>query len=156
MTNQPSLHQALDLLSQTQDQEKVDAGFESLLKIADSGDMTAAAYIGDASRFEHIGHYDLDRCKEYLEKSAGAGNPMGQYFLGAMLMCGEAPFQEDKFQGKWLLEEAKKAENEDAGRLLESLYKKMSTEDAVTMFKKSLRKLFWLDLWESIKKPFKL
>ncbi|MBO4742702.1 MAG: hypothetical protein J5533_03610 [Bacteroidales bacterium] len=79
---------------------------------------------------------------------------MGQYFLGAMLMCGEAPFQEDKVQGKWLLEAAKKAGIEDAGRLLESLYKEMTTEEAVAMLKKSSRKLFWLDLWESIKKPF--
>lgn len=117
--------------------------------------MTAAAYLGDACRFEHIGHYDLERCREYLEKSAGAGNPMGQYFLGSMLMCGEAPFTEDKVYGKWLLEEAKKGGGEDAGRLLENLYTKMTTAEAKRMLKKSSRKLFFLNLWETIKKPFK-
>lgn len=81
MSSAPSLHQALDLLSQTQDQEKVDAGFDSLLKMADSGDMTAAAYLGDSCRYKHLGHYDLEMCRRYLEMSVAAGNPQGQFLF---------------------------------------------------------------------------
>ena len=151
MTNQPSLQQALDLLSQTQDQEKVDAGFDSLLKMADSGDMTAAAYLGDSCRFRHLGHYDLEMCRRCLEMSVAAGNPQGQFFLGSLLMTGDAPFKEDKVYGKWLLEEAKKGGVEDAGKLLDCLYMEVSSQEAKKMLVKSRRKLFFLNLWERIK-----
>ena len=87
--------------------------------------------------------------------SVAAGNPQGQFFLGSLLMIGDAPFKEDKVYGKWLLEDAKKGGVEDAGKLLDCLYMEMSTEDAKRMLKKSGRKLFFLNLWEEIKKPFK-
>ena len=54
------------------------------------------------------------------------------------------------------MEEAKKGGVEDAGKLLDCLYMEMSKEDAKRMLKKSSRKLFFLNLWEAIKKPFKL
>ena len=123
--------------------------------MADSGDMTAAAYLGDSCRFRHLGHYDLEMCRQYLEMSVAAGNPQGQFFLGSMLMTGDVPFKEDKVYGKWLLEEAKKGGVEDAGKLLDCLYMEMSTEDAKRMLKKSGRKLFFINLWEAIKKQFK-
>lgn len=72
-----------------------------------------------------------------------------------MLMTGEAPFKEDKVYGKWLLEEAKKGGVDDAGKLLDCLYMEMSPEDAKRMLGESGRKLFFLNLWEVIKKPFK-
>ena len=155
MTNTTSLQDALNLLVQTESQEKIDEGFRLLQELTDAGDMTAAAYLGDSCRFKHLGHYDLEMCRQYLEMSGTAGNPQGQFFLGSMLMTGEAPFKEDKVYGKWLLEEAKKGGVEDAGKLLDCLYMEMSTEDAKRMLKKSGRKLFFLNLWEEIKKPFK-
>ena len=155
MSSAPSLHQALDLLVQTESQEKIDEGFRLLQELSDSGDMTAAAYLGDSCRFRHLGHYDLEMCRQYLEMSVAAGNPQGQFFLGSMLMTGEAPFKEDKVYGKWLLEEAKKAGVSDAGKLLDCLYTGMSKEDAKRMLGESGRKLFFLNLWEAMKKPFK-
>ena len=151
----PTLQQALDLLDQTEDQGTIDAGFEMLREMADNGDMTAAAHLGYAYQFRHLGHYNLDLCREYLEKAVAADDPVGQFFLGSMLMTGDAPFKEDKVYGKWLLEEAKKGGVDDAGKLLDCLYMEMSTEDAKRMLKKSGRKLFFLNLWEAIKKPFK-
>ena len=109
--------------------------------------MTAAAFLGDSCRFKHLGHYDLEMCWQYLEMSGTAGNPQGQFFLGSMLMTGEAPFKEDKVYGKWLLEEAKKEGVSDAGKLLDCLYMEMSTEEAKRMLKKSEWKLFFLNLW---------
>ena len=155
MTNTTSLQDALNLLVQTESQEKIDEGFRLLQELTDAGDMTAAAYLGDSCRFKHLGHYDLEMCRQYLEMSVAAGNPQGQFFLGSMLMTGDAPFKEDKVYGKWLLEEAKKAGVSDAGKLLDCLYMEMSTNEAKRMLKKSEWKLFFLNLWETIKKPFK-
>lgn len=155
MTNTTSLQDALNLLVQTESQEKIDEGFRLLQELTDAGDMTAAAYLGDSCRFKHLGHYDLEMCRQYLEMSVAAGNPQGQFFLGSMLMTGDAPFKEDKVYGKWLLEEAKKGGVEDAGKLLDCLYMEMSTNEAKRMLKKSEWKLFFLNLWETIKKPFK-
>ena len=146
----PTLQQALDLLDQTEDQGTIDAGFEMLREMADNGDMTAAAHLGYAYQFRHLGHYNLDLCREYLEKAVAADDPVGQFFLGSMLMTGDAPFKEDKVYGKWLLEEAKKGGVEDAGKLLDCLYMEMSTADAKRMLGESGRKLFFLNLWEAI------
>lgn len=100
MSSAPSLQDALNLLVQTESQEKIDEGFRLLQELSDSGDMTAAAYLGDSCRFRHLGHYDLEMCRRYLEMSVAAGNPQGQFFLGSMLMTGDAPFKEDKVYGK--------------------------------------------------------
>lgn len=141
---------ALSLLKQTEDKAAVDKGFQMLLDLADEGDMTAAAYVGYASQFKHLGHYDLERCREYLERSALEGDPMGMYFLGEMLMKGEPPFDEDKVRGKWLLENA---DCEEAKQFLEDWYQEeMTMTDAGKMMVKSGIKLSLLDLWEKIRK----
>ena len=61
MTNTTSLQDALNLLVQTQDQEKIDEGFSLLQELTDY--MTAAAFLGDSCRFKHLGHYDLEMCR---------------------------------------------------------------------------------------------
>ena len=139
----PTLQQVLDLLDQTEDQGKIDAGFEMLHDMADGGDMTAAAHLGNAYQFRHLGHYNLELCREYLEKAVAAGDSLGQYFLGSMLMCGDAPFQEDKVRGRWLLEESKKAGNKDADKFLETWYMEITPQDAKNMLVKSGLKLMW-------------
>ena len=122
----------------------MDEGFRLLQELSDSGDMTAAAFLGDSCRYKHLGHYDLEMCRQYLEMSGTAGNLQGQFFLGSLLMTGDAPFKEDKVYWKWLLEEAKKGGVEDAGKLLDCLYMEMSTEEAKRMLGESGRKLFFL------------
>ena len=125
-----TIQQALDLLDQTEDQEQIDAGFEMLHEMADNGDMTAAAHLGYAYQFRHLGHFDLDKCREFLEKAVAADDPTGQYFLGSMLMCGDAPFQEDKVRGRCLLEESKKAGNKDAEQFLATWDMEMTPQEA--------------------------
>lgn len=121
-----------------------------LQKLADAGDMTAAAHLGYASQFKHLGHYDLDRCRNYLEESAMSGNSMGMYFLGMMLMKGEPPFDQDKIQGKWLLENAGCPE---ADQFLKDWYREeMTISDAGKMMVKSGIRLSLLNLWERLKK----
>ena len=145
-----TIHQALDLLRQTDNREAVDCGFDMLLKLADEGDSTAAAHVGYASQFEHLGHYNLERCKEYLEKSVAANDSTGQFFLASMLMCGDAPFHEDKVYGKWLLEESKKGGNKDAENFLKAWYTELTQEEAKKMLVKSTLIIMWenvLDLF---------
>jgi len=137
------IQHALDLLDQTEDREQIDAGFRMLQKMADNGDMTAAAHLGYAYQFRHLGHFDLDLCREYLEKAVAADDPTGQYFLGSMLMCGDAPFQEDKVRGRWLLEESKKTGNKDAEQFLATWDMKMTPQEAKKMLLKSRLKLLW-------------
>ena len=136
---------ALSLLKQTEDKAAVDQGFDMLMKMAEDGDMTAVAYVGYASQFKHIGHYDLERCREYLERAAMEGDPMGMYFLGQMLMEGTEPFEQDKIRGKWLLENAGCPEAE---KFLEDWYREeMTPGEARRMLVRS-----WLRLgWERVK-----
>ncbi len=54
------------------------------------------------------------------------------------------------------MEEAKKGGVEDAGKLLDCLYMEVSPEDTKRMLGESERKLFFLNLWEARKRPFKL
>ena len=143
-SSHPIVH-ALTLLKQTDDQTAVDKGFDMLLKMTDAGDMTACAYVGYASQFQHIGHYDLERCREYLERSALEGDSMGMYFLGQMLTKGELPFEQDKVRGRWLL---KNAGCPEAERFLENWYREeMTPAQARRMLVRS-----WLRLgWERVK-----
>ena len=141
---------ALRLLCQTDDQFKIDVGFRELKDLADAGDMTAAAHFGYASQFEHLGHYDLDACREYLEKSADAENSWGQYYLGSMLFYGEAPFEEDKIYGNSLVNKAAKAGNPAAQEFMEGRYRQVSLED----LQKLIRKPWWKRFLEGIKHPF--
>lgn len=121
-----------------------------LMELADEGNSTAAAYIGYASQFKHLGHYDLDRCRDYLEESAMSGDSMGMYFLGQMLMKGDPPFEQDKIRGKWLLENA---DCPEADTFLADWYREEMTVGAAgKMLARSGIKLLFLNLWEKIKR----
>jgi TPR repeat protein len=85
----------------------------------------------------------LDKCREFLENAVAADDPTGQFFLGSMLMCGDAPFKEDKVRGRWLLEESMKAGNKDAEQFLATWDMKMTPQEAKKMLLKSGLKLLW-------------
>lgn len=138
---------AYKLLCDTDDRESVDRGYYAMKELADNGDMQAAAYVGFASQFEHIGHYNLDTCKEYLDKACNAGNPLAQYYVGSMMLFGEKPFAQDTVYGKWLLEQAADSGNENAKKILKHRYSTLSPEEVRSMFIKSSIKLFFLNIW---------
>ena len=140
---------ALELLFQTDDPDMIDKGYNQLKTLADGGDMTAAACLGYASQFEHI-HYDLEICKTYLQMSANANNPLGQYYLGTMLFLGEEPFGEDKILGKWMIYQAEKAGIQEATIFKDNCNRKLAPEEARKMVIKASLSL----IWEKIKHPF--
>lgn len=142
-----TVEKAYRLLSDTENRESVDRGYNALKELADNGDMQAAAYVGFASQLEYIGHYDLDTCKEYLEKACNAGNPLAQYYVGSMMLNGEKPFVQDTVFGKWLLEQSAASGNEEAKMLLKHRYSTPSLNEVRSMFVKSSIKLFFLDIW---------
>lgn len=142
-----TVEKAYRLLSDTENRESVDRGYNALKELADNGDMQAAAYVGFASQLEYIGHYDLDTSKEYLEKACNAGNPLAQYYVGSMMLNGEKPFAQDTVFGKWLLEQSAASGNEEAQMLLKHRYSTLSPQEVRSMFVKSSIKLFFLDIW---------
>lgn len=144
------VYAAMELLM-SDEPEKIDEGYNQLKTLADNGDMTAAACVGYASQFDHLNHYDLEACREYLQKSANADNPIGQYYLGMMLFSGDKPFQQDKVHGKWLLDQAEKSGIEDATRFKKCMYWKPTRKEARRMVLKSSLIL----VWEKIKHPFR-
>lgn len=141
---------ALKLLCQTDDQFKIDVGFRELKDLADAGDMRATAIFGYASQFEHLGHYDLDACKVYLERSNDADDPWGQFYLGSMLFYGEAPFEEDRIYGNSLIVKAAKAGNPLAEEFMEGRYRQVSFEELQKLFTKP----WWRRLLDGLKHPF--
>ena len=141
---------AINLLFRSDEPDKEQEGHKQLKTLANGGDMFAAACLGYACQFEHFDFYDLDACKEHLQKSADAGNPLGQYYLGMMLYMGEKPFEEDKILGNYYLNLAETAGIEDARKLRDNLHKKLTPEEARKMMRKAKLVLFW----ETIKEPF--
>ena len=91
MTNQPmdkqisAFDSAYEMICDTEHQEVMDEGMEIMKQLADEGDMHAAAVYGMACSFEHIGHYDPELCKKYLEMAVAAEDPEGMYRMGFMM-----------------------------------------------------------------------
>ena len=137
---------AMELLFQCDDPEKMNEGYNQLKAHADEGDMYATACLGYAYQFDHFDFYNLEACKEYLEKAADAGNPLGQYYLGMMLYTGEKPFEEDKVLGNYYLNQAEAAGIEDAKILRDNLHKKLTPEEARKMIRKARLVLFWEEI----------
>ena len=143
---------AIELLFQGDDPDKMNEGHNQLKALADGGDMFAAACLGYAFQFEHFDFYDLDVCKEYLQKSADAGNPLGQYYLGMMLYMGEKPFEIDKILGNFYLNQAEAAGVDDARKLRDNLHREISPEEAKKMVRKAKLVLFWEKIKESFRR----
>lgn len=142
---------AMELLIRSDEPDKVQEGYSRLKALADGGDMAAAACLGYAYQFDHFDFYDLDACREYLQKAVEAENIIGQYYLGMMLYMGEKPFAEDKVYGKWLLDQARNAGLKDANIFWDNIYRKLTPKEARKMVRKARLVLFW----EAIKKPFR-
>lgn len=143
--------EAMELLFQSDKQNAVRDGYKQLKALSDDGDMTAAACLGYAYQFDHFDFYDLDACREYLQKAVEAENIIGQYYLGMMLYMGEKPFAEDKVYGKWLLDQARNAGLKDANIFWDNFHRKLTPKEARKMVRKARLVLFW----EAIKKPFR-
>ena len=115
MENQEiSFDSAYEMICDTGNQKVVDEGMEAMKKLADKGDMHAAAVYGSACSLEYIGNYDLELCKKYLEMAVKAEDPEGMYRMGGMMLHGEAPFDEDKITGMWLMNKAAEAGHDAA------------------------------------------
>lgn len=120
MAIQPMVNQvisfdiAYEMICDTEHQEAMDEGMKVMKKLADDGDMHAAAVYGTACSFEHIGHYDLQECKKYLEMSIEAEDSEGMYRVGLMMLNGEEPFNKDVVYGMWLMNKAAEAGHEGA------------------------------------------
>ncbi len=128
-----AIQKALKYLSQTANTSKVDKGYQILKELADAGDMKAMAILGYACQFEHIGHYDLGLCREYLERSVEAGNSWGQFYLGEMYFYGQIPFKEDKIYGNSLISKAAKAGNPLAESFMRERYRIVTFEQLAKM-----------------------
>lgn len=121
-----------------------------LQELVKDGD-TAAAWLGHSCQFKYTGHYDLESCRKYLEMAVEAENPVGQYLMGSMMMTGDPPFEVDKVQAKYLLEEAKKQGNEDAAMFLQTWYTKLTPRDVRRMMVRS----GFIVGWEEVKRWFR-
>ena len=115
MENQEiSFESAYEMICDTGNKAVVDEGMEAMKRLADAGDMHAAAVYGTACSFDYIGHYDLVLCKKYLELAVAAEDPEGMYRMGGMMLHGEEPFNEDIVYGMWLMNKAARAGHEGA------------------------------------------
>lgn len=145
-----TVYRAFEMICDTGHREVVDEGFALMKSLADAGDMTASAYLGFCCSLKHVGHYDLEMCREYLEKAAQAADPQGQFYLGEMLLFGEPPFRQDPVYGKWLLEQAAAAGNSEAERILWIRYGRPRTgrdegrRNPIARFMDSVRNLFMI------------
>lgn len=113
---------AFEMMCDTGNRDVVDEGFAMMKSLADAGDMTAAANLGYFCSMRHTGHHDVAMCRAYLGRAVEAGDPLGQFYMGEMLLFGDHPFERDPVYGKWLLESSAAAGNEDAQTLLARRY----------------------------------
>ena len=146
---------AYEMICDTENQEVMDEGMKIMKQLADEGDMHAAAVYGMACSFEHIGHYDSELCKKYLEMAVAAEDPEGMYRMGGMMLHGEAPFNEDKIYGMWLIEQAAKAGHKEAQRLVNIKNNPMSLEAIYRMGIIAKIENLFLGFWQLISSPFR-
>ena len=155
ISTNPEIQEAFKLICQTGHPDQQERGFTRLKDMADAGDMEAAAIVGFSCQFEHIGHYDLDMCREYLDKAVEASNPKAQYYKGSMLLDGLAPYEKDPVMGKWLIQQAAEKGDEEAIQLLDNRFRDRTPEEIAKMFRKSAFSLMLWDIWDFIRSPFK-
>lgn len=134
---------AFERLCRTEDTESVDSAVRDLRAMADAGDMTASAVVGRAMGLPYINGHDDALCRQYLEKSADSGNPLGQYYLGELLFFGYGPLPEDRVYGRWLLEQSASQGCQEAAEALRDKEKDVSAGDLGKMlFRTWLRGIF--------------
>lgn len=156
MENQEiSFDSAYEMICDTGNQKVVDEGMEAMKKLADKGDMHAAAVYGTACAFEHIGHYDPELSKKYLEMAVKAEDPEGMYRMGGMLLHGEAPFDKNKVYGMWLIKKAAEAGHKEAQRLVYMNNNPMSPEVIYRMGIIAKMENIFLGFWQLLSSPFR-
>ena len=161
MTNQPmdkqisAFDSAYEMICDTEHQEVMAEGMEIMKQLADEGDMHAAAVYGMACSFEHIGHYDPELCKKYLEMAVAAEDPEGMYRMGFMMYNGEVPFETDKVYGLWLIKQAAEAGHLEAQLIMETKNNPMSPRAIYLMGLKAYIENIFLGFWQFLTTPFR-
>ena len=155
ISTNPEIQEAFKLICQTGHPDIQERGFTCLKDMADAEDMEAAAILGFSCQFEYNSFYNLEISRKYIDMSADASNPKGQYYKGSLLIDGIPPYEKDPIMGKWLMEQAAKQGEEDAINELDNRYRERTPEEIAKMFRKSVISLMFWDILDFITKPFK-
>ena len=93
-----------DRLKTAQTISEAKQSLQTLLELAEHGDVDALMMFGLALLMEEKPWYDAEKGKAALETAADADSPVAQYYLGMILLEGRRDITADPITAKPLLE----------------------------------------------------